>query len=398
MNPHWSAYAIVFAVAAGTTLVATPLVRRVAFMIGAVVAPDARRVHDRRTPTLGGAAMLVGVLVAMGVAWRLGDFDDVFAATSEMVGVVLAVTVIWMVGVVDDLRDVTAPAKLAGMIVAGSILSLSGLSLLVLRIPLLDVFVLSPDLSAVLTVVWVIGMANAINLIDGLDGLAAGIVAIGAGAIFFYGIELVNEDVLEASSPGPLLAIIAAGACVGFLPHNFHPARIFMGDGGALLLGLLLAASTISVGGRTGEEFTGQTYFFFAPIFIPLFILGVPIVDTAFAIVRRASQRSSITTPDKGHLHHRLLALGHGQRRSVLILWLWTALLSVTVLVPTYTGRGVLIAVFALGGLALALYTVFAPGVRRRRHRRRVEELLEVHPAGRALTRVRATDREETAT
>lgn len=385
MNPDWSAYAIVFAVAAGTTALVTPVVERIAYAFGAVVAPDERRVHERRTPTLGGAAMLAGVLVAMLVAWQLGDFDDIFAASSEMLGIVVAAVVIWGVGVVDDLRDVTAPAKLAGMILAGSILSLGGVSLLVLRIPLLDVFVLSPDLSAVLTVVWVIGMANAINLIDGLDGLAAGIVSIGAAAIFFYGIELVNEDVLEASSPGPLVALIAAGVCAGFLPHNFHPARIFMGDGGALLLGLLLAASTISVGGRTGEEFTGQTYFFFAPIFIPLFILGVPILDTLFAIVRRASQRTSIAAADKGHLHHRLLDLGHGQRRSVGILWLWTALLSVTVLVPTYTGRGVLIAVFALVGLGLALYTVFAPGLRRRRVRRRVAENAEIHPAGRAL-------------
>ena len=117
------------------------------------------------------------------------------------------------------------------------------------------------------------------------------------------------------------------GACSGFLPHNFHPAKIFMGDAGALLLGLLMAAATIVVGGNTDAQFSGQTFFFFAPLFIPLVILGVPIIDTAFSIVRRARRGAGVTVADKDHLHHRLMRLGHGQRRSVLILWAWTVLL-----------------------------------------------------------------------
>ena len=150
--------------------------------------------------------------------------------------------------------------------------------------------------------------------------------------------------------------------CLGFLPHNFHPAKIFMGDCGALLLGLLMAASTITVGGNTDTPFSGQTFFFFAPLFIPLVILGVPIVDTAFSIVRRATHRSGLATADKDHLHHRLMRLGHGQRRSVLILWTWTALLSGIVLYPTLTGRGDAVVPIGIAALGLLLYTVFHPG------------------------------------
>ncbi len=159
------------------------------------------------------------------------------------------------------------------------------------------------------------------------------------------------------------------GLCVGFLPHNFHPARIFMGDGGAYLLGLLMAASTIMVGGRTDAEFSGQTFFFFAPLLIPLLILGVPIVDTLFAIVRRATKRQGLATADKDHLHHRLMRLGHGQRRSVLILWAWTALLSFFVLYPTYTGKGDAIVPIGVLALGLILYTLFHPGLRGRAQR-----------------------------
>jgi UDP-GlcNAc:undecaprenyl-phosphate GlcNAc-1-phosphate transferase len=158
--------------------------------------------------------------------------------------------------------------------------------------------------------------------------------------------------------------VITLGICLGFLPYNFHPARIFMGDCGALLLGLLMAASTMSVGGSTDAEFSGSSYFFFAPLFIPLVILGVPIIDTAFAIVRRATRRAGVATADKEHLHHRLMRLGHGQRRSVLILWAWTALLSGMVLYPTYTGRGDALVPIGIAGLGLALFTVFHPGAR----------------------------------
>jgi UDP-GlcNAc:undecaprenyl-phosphate GlcNAc-1-phosphate transferase len=365
--PELGSYMVVLAVVAVTTFASLFVVRRVAVRVGAVVRPDERRVHQRPTPTLGGIAMLVGVLAGMATAWLLGDFSAVFGGSTEPFGLLLAAVVMLVVGVVDDLREVSAPAKVAGMVLPASILVISGIALIVLRVPFLGVFVLSTDWSYLLSVLWVVGMANAINLIDGLDGLAAGIVAIASGTFFLYALQLGDEGLLQAGNIGPLVAILALGACLGFLPHNVHPAKIFMGDGGALLLGLLLAASTMVVGGRTDQQFSGQSYFFFAPILIPLVILGVPVIDTLFAIVRRATKRSGITAADKGHLHHRLMRLGHGHRRSVFILWAWSALLSGFVLYPTYTGSGDAIVPIGIAAILLSLYTVMHPGIRVRR-------------------------------
>ncbi len=366
------AYLLVGTTAAGVTFLATPVVRRLAVRIGAVVQPDERRVHDRATPTLGGIAMYVGFIAAMVVAWQMDAFGGIFSGrNSEPLGVVLAATIMLLVGVADDLKEWSAPAKVAGMVLAASVLALLGVTMLYFRIPFLDLVVLSPDFQYLIGVLWVLGMANAINLIDGLDGLAAGIVAIAAGTFFLYGNRLADVQLIDAANLGPLIAIIVAGICVGFLPHNFNPARIFMGDAGALLLGLLMAASTIVVGGRVNQPFSGQTYFFFAPLFIPLVILGVPIVDTLFAIVRRAVRRRGVTDADREHLHHRLMRLGHGQRRSVLILWLWTAILSGFVLYPTYNeGEGDAIVPVGIAALGLALYTILHPGVRSLRHAR----------------------------
>src|SRR5207302_4429928 len=278
---------------------------------------------------------------------------------------------VFVVGSVDDLWErkggVSPPAKVAGMVLSGSVLSLLGVTMLYFRVPFAryDYVVLSADLAPLVTVLTVVVMANAINLIDGLDGLAAGIVAIAGFAFFLYADRLFKAGLLEGSNIAPLVAIIAVGVCVGFLPHNLNPAKIIMGDAGALFLGLLMATTTITVGGRTADQFSGQTYFFFAPLVIPFFILGVPMVDTAFAIVRRAMKRASLSQADKEHLHHRLMRLGHGQRRSVVILWAWTGVLSLVVLFPTYTNKGNAIVPAAIAGLAVALYTLFHPGVRR---------------------------------
>ena len=366
MAPGVDSYLAVFAVAVGVTLVATPVLRRISERWGLMVEPDARRVHERSTAVLGGVAMFIGFLSAMGVAWLLSDFDVVFATVSEPVGIVIAALVMIVFGTYDDVREMSAPAKVASMVLAGSILSFAGVTVLNLRLPVLDALILSQDLAFVVTVLWLVIIANAINLIDGLDGLAAGIVAIAGLTFFVYSIKLTDEDVLLPSNIGPLVAIIAAGVAVGFLPQNFHRARIFMGDGGALFLGTLLAASTVSVGGRSSEPFAGQTYFLFAPMLIPLIILAVPVVDVLWAVLRRTRARTSITTPDKEHLHHRLMSLGHGHRRSVLILWLFTALMSTLVLYPTYTGEGEAIMVPAAAVLVLVLYTVFHPILRRR--------------------------------
>ena len=367
MTPTVGAYATVFAVAVGATFAMTPLVRRLAIRFGIVVLPDPsnpRRVHTRPLPT-SGASLFLGFLVAMAVASRIGSFRPIFEGSSEPLAVVVAGSIMFAVGMLDDVLEVSPPAKMAGIVFSGSVLSLLGVVMIFLRIPFFDLVGISPDLAPLLTVIWVAGMANALNLIDGLDGLAAGIVAIAAGAFFLYTLQIGpdNAGLLSESSVGPLVAVIACGICVGFLPHNFHPSRIQMGDSGALFLGLLMAAATLVVGGRTDQPFSGSTYFFYAPIFIPFFILGVPIFDTAFAIIRRTGKFS---VADKGHLHHRLMLLGHGQRRSVAILWAWTALLSGLVLFPTYTDQGNAVIPFLVLGLGVLLYTFFHPGVRTR--------------------------------
>lgn len=369
--PEFGSFLLIGAVAAVVTFATTPLVGVLARRQGWVYLPNDRTVHQTPLPDVGGLAMYLGFLAAMLTAWMLDAFDELFTSNSEPIGVVLAATIIYIVGFVDDIRGLSPPAKVAGTVLAGLALVQFGVVMFAFRLPFFDgPIVLAAEWRPLVTVLWLLGMTQAINLIDGLDGLAAGIVAIGAGAFFLYSQQLIDSGILNAKNMGPLLAIIAVGMCIGFLPHNFNPARIMMGDGGALLLGLLLAVATSVVGGRArtlDQEFVGQTYFFLAPLAIPLLILGVPIFDLAFAIVRRVSSRRSFATADKGHLHHRLMDLGHGHRRSVVILWTWTLLLSAFVLYPTLTGRNPTYLPFGIIALAIVLYTVLHPSVRARR-------------------------------
>jgi UDP-GlcNAc:undecaprenyl-phosphate GlcNAc-1-phosphate transferase len=377
-------YAVVFAIAALSTLLLTPFVRRLAVRAGAIVPPNPRGVHTVAVPTLGGAAMFIGFLLAMGVASQLGQFREMFEGTSDPAGLMLGAGVMFAVGALDDLREVSPPAKLAGMVLAGSLMSLFGVQMLFFRIPFAgqDTLVLSADLAPLVTVIVVVVFANAINLIDGLDGLAAGIVIIAGTALFLYSDRLFKDGFLEGSNIAPLVAVIAVGICIGFLPFNFNPARIFMGDAGALFLGLLLATTTIMVGGRADYQYTGNTYFFYAPLFIPIVILGVPIIDTAFSFVRRVARGKSFAVADKDHLHHRLMRLGHGPRRTVVILWLWTALLSGLALIPAYTNEGNALVPIGVLALALLLYALFFPG----RHQMPGELDLEANGDGEAAS------------
>ena len=371
--PSTTSYLFVGLVAAVATFVFTPIVGWFARRMGWVAEPGERRIHMVATPDVGGIAMFVGLVVALAAA-RLNDrFDSIFARNSdEPRGLLLAAAVMFMVGLIDDIREISAPAKVIGTIAAAGVLTYYGVTMFYFRVPFVNVYALSDDWLLLVTVIWLLGMTQAINLIDGLDGLAAGIVAIGALAFFIYSLRLGDPTIRLLPSPsiGPLVAIITVGICVGFLPHNFNPARIFMGDGGALLLGLLMAVSTSVVGGRVDpnlQGYAGQTYFFLAPLFIPLFILGVPILDTLFAIIRRATRRQGVATADKRHLHHRLMEMGHGQRRSVVILWAWTALLSAFVLYPVLTQSFVSYVPIGAAMLGLLLYTMFHPQIRRHR-------------------------------
>lgn len=359
--PPLLSFAIVGGVAAAVTFVLVPLTTRLAVHAGASRAPDDHHIHTTPTPAAGGLAMLAGVVAAAVAALAVGGVPDIGDAPGEILGGVAAVAVLFGAGFLDDVRGLSPPAKVVGMVAGGAVLYAAGISIVVFRVPFWDLVILSTEWSVLLTVLWVVGMANAVNLIDGLDGLAAGIMAIASATFLLYGLRLADEGVIDSSNPGPLWAAIALGVCVGFLPHNLYPARVFMGDGGALLLGALMAAATMSVGGRSTVEFSGQAFFFFAPLVIPLVILGVPVVDTLFAIVRRTVGRRGFAVADREHLHHRLMRLGHGHRRAVIVLWLWTALLSAFVLYPTYTGRGDGIVPAGIAALALVLYTIFLP-------------------------------------
>lgn len=370
MTPGLGDYLLIGAIAATVTAIATPVVRAIARRKGWVVAPNARSVHTSPIPHVGGLAMLVGFLVAFGAASVMGRFDVMFELNSEPVGILVAALIVFATGFFDDIRDLAPPAKVTGVVLGGIVLVYFGVTMVYFRVPFFEVFVPGSDWIPLITVMWLLVMTQAINLIDGLDGLAAGIVAIASGAFFLYAHKLGELGLTSERNLGALVAIITTGVCVGFLPYNFNPARIFMGDGGAFLLGLLLAVSTSVVGGRADpatQDFVGQTFFFFAPLMLPLLILGVPILDTGFAVVRRLSRRQALDVADKGHLHHRLMNLGHGHRRAVLILWAWTALLSAFVLYPILAGKDASYLTLGIGASGIVLYTVMHPSVRRKR-------------------------------
>ncbi len=371
-------YFLVLGVAAAVTAVATCFAVPIAKRIKWVAYPNERSMHAGAIPNIGGLAMLLGFVAAIATASQLDQFTEMFRQNSEPTGVVVAAVVIALVGILDDRYIVSPPAKVAGIVLAASVLARFGVTMFFFRVPFnignLELVVLSADIAPLVTVLWVVLLTNAINLIDGLDGLAAGIAAIAGTAFFVFADRLFDQGLLDGSNIAPLVAIITVGICVGFLPFNFNPARIIMGDSGALLLGLLLAVPTITVGGRTDFAFSGNTYFFFAPLVVPLVILGVPIVDTVFSFVRRLVRRTKWHEGDRDHIHHRLVRLGHGPRRAVAILWAWTALLSAVALAPTIAkdldSDGINLNTFvpfAIIALGLVLYIVLHPGARNAR-------------------------------
>ncbi len=366
-------YVAVLVVAVIVTLVANIPARRISMRIGYAAQPDERKVHQVVTPYGGGAAMLVGFCIALIVAFAIPTLRGVITSSHEMLGVLLAAGVIFVVGVLDDFREMSAPAKVAGQFLAASILYFSGATMYQLKLPFAGFVVLGPSILPIITAVWVFALSNAVNLIDGLDGLAGGIVAIASGTLCLYGLRLEDLGLLPVTNVGPLIAALTCGICLGFLRDNFHPAKLFMGDAGALMLGLLMSASTMVIGGRTPPA-SGVTFFFFAPLLIPVFILGVPLIDAVWAFVRRTASGQGFHTPDKNHIHHRLMRLGHGHRRTVIILWLWTALLCGFVLVPLFDTQANVFIPLGVGLLLVGLFTWFNPLVIRRIAHRDVDE------------------------
>lgn len=360
-----SAYAVVLLVGGFITYAVTPIVVAASRKIGAVDIPGDRKVHAVPTPTLGGTAIFMGFVAAIAAASSLSEFAPSFRPTTlwpptEVVGIVVGASIVFAMGVIDDLRGVRAPVKFAGHLLAAGVVFLSGVRLQYFPFPGAGALSLSPDLSAIATVVWIVVIVNAVNLIDGLDGLAAGITAIAAGTFFVYSYQLTSHG-LAAEPNAPLLTAAVLGTTLGFLRFNFNPARIFMGDSGAYTLGFLLAVATAIGVGRTAPNnpfAESGAFLFYLPLAIPLIVLAIPILDTALAVVRRARRGGHIFHADKEHLHHRLLEIGHGHRQAVLIMYAWTLAIGALALALSFVGNRLYVFGLLAAALALMLYTL----------------------------------------
>ncbi|GEL18938.1 undecaprenyl-phosphate alpha-N-acetylglucosaminyl 1-phosphate transferase [Pseudonocardia asaccharolytica DSM 44247 = NBRC 16224] len=326
--------------AAVVTFLLTGLVRVLAVRLGAVAWPRGRDVHITPTPRWGGLAMLGGVLAGIGLALQLPALRLAFDYSDDVLGVLLAAVLVAAVGALDDRLELDALTKLAGQITAAGVLVLFGVQWAVFWVPWGgggtgisgSLLILGQLQGVLLTVVLTVALINAMNFVDGLDGLAAGIGLIAATATGLFAIGLVIQNGNDPSAYSPaLIAAVLAGACLGFLPHNFNPARIFMGDSGSMLIGLLLAAATTSASGRISISVTTDgtdILALFAPLIVLAAVVFVPLLDLLMAVVRRTRAGTSPFSPDKMHLHHRLLVIGHSHRRAVLLIYLWAGVLA----------------------------------------------------------------------
>jgi UDP-GlcNAc:undecaprenyl-phosphate/decaprenyl-phosphate GlcNAc-1-phosphate transferase len=329
-------YLFILVIAAVVTYLLTPLVRRGAIAFNAQHVPRVRDVHTKPTPLLGGLAMYGGLVAGLLVAGRLSYLQQAFLSPRTVPGLLLAAGLVVLVGMVDDRWGLGAISKLAGQIAAGGVLVWSGASLPWVPWPGSEKILLEPDLSYTVTILIVVITINAVNFIDGLDGLAAGIVGISALAYMIYSYELTISVGVPSQSVPAVVSAALAGICIGFLPHNFSPARIFMGDTGSMLLGLLLAYgpidSTASLDPNILVNYADghpvNRFPTILPLIIPVAILIIPYTDLVLAVIRRTAAGKSPFDADKLHLHHRLLNMGHSDRRAVLLMYLWAVLFS----------------------------------------------------------------------
>lgn len=370
-------YTLVLLVAATVTFLVTPVVRRLALRTGAITAVRARDVHTAPTPRLGGLAMLAGLAVAVLVASELDFLAGVFASSSSPLGipvpwaVLISATLVCLLGMADDVWDLDWMTKLVGQVLAAGFMAWNGVQLY--SLPIGGITIASSRTWLFLTILLVVIAMNAVNFVDGLDGLAAGVIAIGGGAFFVYTYLLTQSASSDDySNVASLLIACLVGACLGFLPHNLHPSRIFMGDSGSMLIGLVIAAAAIIVTGQINPAIVSQREAIpaFLPIILPLAVLVLPLLDMGLAVVRRLLAGKSPFAPDRMHLHHRLLQLGHSHRRAVLVLYMWTALVAFpAALLAVWT----LPAVLALLGVGTVVVVALTLGPLRssRRTRRR---------------------------
>ncbi|MFC3575573.1 MraY family glycosyltransferase [Streptomyces yaanensis] len=395
-------YLLTLCVTAAVTYLLTGPVRKFAIVAGAMPEIRARDVHREPTPRLGGIAMFFGLCAGLLVADHLKNLNEVFAKSNEPRALLSGAALIWLIGVLDDKFEIDALIKLGGQMIAAGVMVMQGLTILWLPVPGVGNVALTQWQGTLLTVALVVITINAVNFADGLDGLAAGMVCIASAAFFMYAYRIWYGYNIEAAAPATLFAVILMGMCLGFLPHNMHPARIFMGDSGSMLIGLVLAAGAISITGQVDPDamnlFSGseratvhQTVPVYIPLLLPLTIIAVPALDFFLAIVRRTWRGQSPFAADRGHLHHRLLDIGHSHSRAVLIMYFWSALISFGALGYSVNSASmwIVLGIMALSavGLVLLLLPRFTPRAprwaeafvppryRRRRRRAAVEAL-----------------------
>jgi len=372
-------YLLVALVAFAATYLLAVVARELAMKVGAYARVRDRDVHEIPIPYFGGVAMMGGLTAAYVVATQLplasGELGD--QVLNDARAILIGGAIICLVGVLDDIFELDALTKFAGELIAAGVVVVQGLQIAWLPLPgerTLSSFAMDASQSGLLTVFLIVATVNAVNFVDGLDGLAAGVVGIGAIAFFTYAVLLVFiNDQQQSATTAALLNAALAGACFGFLPHNFFPARMFMGDSGALLIGFVLACAAISLTGqypvsRIGQGLFGDQASLFPgavavlPLILPFAILIVPLVDMVLAIVRRTRAGRSPFSPDKLHLHHRLLEIGHSHRRAVLVMYLWAGLVAYgVVVIGLFSGLWSLLGIAAMT-LVATLLTFGVPG------------------------------------
>lgn len=346
-------YLVTLLLSAALCYSVTPYVRNFAIKFGAVARIRERDIHTTPTPRWGGVAMWVGMAITFAIVNHLSLVGKSFGR--ESMGIFLAATFLLILGMVDDRFELDALTKLAGQALSAGILLIYGIQ--VLWLPINGVITLPPSIGQLATVLIVLITINAVNFIDGLDGLAAGITAISGGAFFAFAYLLaVIYGFNRAGAPSLITAVII-GVCLGFLPHNFHPAKIFMGDSGSMLLGLLLAASAITLTAQIdpnaiSAEKLGPTLL---PLALPFAVLALPLIDLFSAILRRVRAGKSPFSSDKEHIHHRIMRSGNSQQRTAIIMYLWTATIAFPLTISAFTNLWIA----ALVAIAMFTLTIF---------------------------------------
>ena len=334
MEHNWVLYIAAFSTAFAVSNVFTPIAKTISMKVGAIDYPKARGMHQKPMPRMGGLAIVIGFMFTVLLLYRFVEFGE----TRKLIGFMIGATMIVVLGMFDDIYDLRARFKFFVQILAALVAIMSGIQIHVVMWPVTKALTY---LSVPITLLWIVGVTNAVNLIDGLDGLAAGVSSIAALCVMVL-------CILTGEEMAILLTAALAGSCLGFLPRNFNPAQIFMGDTGATFLGYTLAVTSIL------GVFKGYAIL---ALVVSMLCLGLPIFDTIFAMVRRFAKHQPIMQADRGHLHHRLIDRGFTQKQAVMILYIISALCGVfAILIAVKDAKVVVVIVFMVFVMSLVIY------------------------------------------